>query len=113
MLRFSSRRALLETVSPKFGTGSLLLDGVDDWAEVSSLMPPTKITRFDDLEGWWPLDGNTSDMSGNFRDGTIGGQSEWTGGRMGQAFKLTGNDHIVINGYKGIWVPRRGPCRFG
>ena len=94
--------ALLETVSPKFGTGSLLLDGVDDWAEVSSLMPPTKITRFDDLEGWWPLDGNASDMSGNFRDGTIGGQSEWTGGRMGQAFKLTGNDHIVINGYKGI-----------
>ena len=61
-----------------------------------------RITRFDDLEGWWPLDGNTSDMSGNSRDGTIGGQNQWTGGRFGQAFVLTGNDHIRINGYKGI-----------
>ena len=95
--------ASLNTSTQKFGSGALALDGIDDWAEVSSVgMLPTKITRFDDLEGWWPLDGNASDMSGNSRDGTISGQSEWVGGRMGQAFKLTGNDHIVATGYKGI-----------
>ena len=94
--------ASIDTSNQKFGTGALLLDGSNDWAEVASLTQPSKITRFENLEGWWPLDGNASDMSGKNRDGTTTANPSWGVGRMGQAFDLSGNDHIEISGYKGI-----------
>ena len=94
--------ASIDNSNQKFGTGALLLDGSNDWAEVASLTQPSKITRFENLEGWWQLDGNASDMSGNNRDGTTTPNPSWGVGRMGQAFDLSGNDHIEITGYKGI-----------
>ena len=55
-----------------------------------------KFTDFDDLELWWPLDGNYSDMSGNGRNATaaVNESNPWQEGRCGQAFTFTGNDHL-------------------
>ena len=53
-------------------------------------MTVDKAYRFDDLELWWPLDGNYSDMSGNGRNATatVNEANPWQEGRYGQAFTL-------------------------
>ena len=48
--------ASIDTVGTKFGTGALRLNGSNSWAEVGSLMEPSKITRENDLIGWWKFD---------------------------------------------------------
>ena len=48
--------ASIDTSSPKLGNGALLLDGSNSWAEVGSLMTPSKTTRHNDLIGWWKFD---------------------------------------------------------
>ncbi|MBT5915593.1 MAG: LamG domain-containing protein, partial [Opitutae bacterium] len=48
--------ASISSSDPKFGTGALLLDGSNSWAEVGSLMAPSKTTRESDLIGWWKFD---------------------------------------------------------
>jgi hypothetical protein len=48
------------------------------------------------LAGWWKLDGDVSDSSGNGNDGIIEGEPTYEPGRLGQALKLDGNDWAVI-----------------
>jgi hypothetical protein len=97
--------AVLDTESV-LGTNSLKLDGDGDAAKVYGLKrsTPANAYRFEDLQLWWPLDGNLSDMSSNGRNATAGGQQEWEEGRYGQAFTFTGNDHIEASNplYRGI-----------
>jgi hypothetical protein len=93
--------------SPALGTNALLLDGDGDSAKVYGFRDtPTEIFRFNDLELWWPLDGNYSDMSGNGRNATatVNESNPWEEGRYGQAFTFTGNDHLEASSplYRGI-----------
>ena len=50
----------------------VILDGDGDAAKIYGLKrdTPGKAYRQEDLELWWPLDGNYSDMSGNGRNAT-------------------------------------------
>ena len=62
----------------------------EDWANsstafttvTSSIREETEAVRYSDLEGWWKLDGNLNDSSGNNRHGTppiIQTSSLWLG----------------------------------
>ena len=52
----------------------------DDWGDsttafttvTSSVREDTDAIRYSDLEGWWKLDGNLNDSSGNNRHGVMG-----------------------------------------
>jgi hypothetical protein len=48
------------------------------------------------LVGWWKLDGDVSDSSGNASDGIKEGETTYELGRLGQALKLDGDDWVVI-----------------
>jgi hypothetical protein len=52
--------------------------------------------------GWWKLDGNTQDSSGNNRHGTIQGNAQFVPGFYGQALNFDGDDYVNIDGYKGV-----------
>ena len=99
---------ILDSTNPALGSHSLKLDGDGDSAKVFGLngMTVDKAYRFDDLELWWPLDGNYSDMSGNGRNATatVNEANPWQEGRYGQAFTFTGNDHLEASNplYRGI-----------
>ena len=92
----------------KFGTGALILDGVDDYAMANALIPPDRITRPNDLAAWWTFDEGSgtiaSDSSGNDRNGTLQNGTSWSSGRIGNgiSFNGAGNDRVLITGYKGI-----------
>ena len=97
----------LDATSPALGTKALLLDGDGDSAMVFGLKGnPGEIYRYDELELWWPLDGNYSDLSGNGRNATptVNEANPWQDGRYGQAFTFTGNDHLEASNplYRGI-----------
>ncbi len=67
-------------------------------------MASTSLAR---LEGYWPLDGNTLDASGNGRDGTLVGDADWAAdpyveGAVGQAIFFDGMGYVNIDDYKGI-----------
>jgi hypothetical protein len=99
--------ASLDNNSSALGTHSLHLDGDGDAAKIFALhASPLNIYRYDDLELWWPLDGNYSDMSGNGRNATptVDEANPWQDGRYGQAFTFTGNDHLEASNplYRGI-----------
>ena len=101
--------ASLSGSSPALGTNALQLDGDGDSAKVYGFRnTPKEIFRFDDLELWWPLDGNYSDMSGNGRNATatVNESNPWEEGRYGQAFTFTGNDHLEASSplYRGVPV---------
>ena len=98
----------LDSTDPALGTNSLLLDGDGDSAKIFGLRKniSLKAYRHEDLELWWPLDGNYSDMSGNGRNATdtVNEANPWEEGRFGQAFVFTGNDHLEASNpmYRGI-----------
>ena len=53
------------------------------------------------LVGWWKLDGNGADASGNGLDGTLEGDAHFVEGYSGQAISLDGDgDFFTVNGYK-------------
>ena len=53
-----------------------------------------------DLVGYWPLDGDATDESGNGNDGTLAGNPAWMAGRIGQAIELDGTDqHVDVPGF--------------
>ena len=56
------------------------------------------------LEGYWPLDGNAQDFSGNERHGTLIGDAHFIDeGMHGGALELDGDgDFVSMDGYKGI-----------
>ena len=47
------------------------------------------------LIGWWPLNGDTKDYSGNGRHGDLIGNPLLTGGKIGQAYHFTTNSHYI------------------
>jgi hypothetical protein len=47
------------------------------------------------LAGWWKLDNDAIDSSGNGNDGTVNGDPSWVDGRIGGALKLDGVDDFV------------------
>ncbi len=55
------------------------------------------------LEGYWPLDGDATDLSGNERHGTLFGDPNFEDGAVGMALAFDGvDDYVNIDGYKGI-----------
>jgi hypothetical protein len=54
------------------------------------------------LVGWWKLDGDANDFSGNNRHGTLNGNPAYATGRVGQALNLDGSDDWVNVGSVGI-----------
>jgi len=52
------------------------------------------------LIGWWKLDGDVRDNSGNNHHGTIKGNPKWVTGRIGDGLKFDGVDDYVDTGYK-------------
>ena len=63
------------------------------------------------LVGWWKFDVDTSDSSGNGRDGTFVGDAHLVDvGILGGALTLDGSaDYVNIDGYKGINADRTDP----
>jgi len=58
------------------------------------------------LEGYWPLDNDAQDFSGNDRHGTIIGDPQFVAdGVFGGALDFDGDDYIIMEGYKGILSP--------
>ena len=47
------------------------------------------------LVGLWHFDGDTFDSSGNFNDGTLMGDTNWTSGKFGDALIFDGVDNYV------------------
>ena len=55
------------------------------------------------LVGWWRLDGDGVDASGNGLDGTLSGDAHYEAGFLGQALALDGDgDYFTVDGYKGL-----------
>ncbi|HAY75806.1 MAG TPA: hypothetical protein DCY32_09035, partial [Opitutae bacterium] len=95
--------ARIDRDNEAFGEGSLRLNGSDAWAQIGlSRTLPSKVVRQDDLELWWPLDGNLSDMSGMGRDALVNGQEQWKDGVYGNSFSMSGDDYLYASGYKAI-----------
>ena len=79
------------------------MNGSDAWAQISlSRTLPPKVVRQDDLELWWPLDGNLSDMSGMGRHASVFGQEQWGNGLYNESFTMSGDDYLYAPDYKGI-----------
>ncbi len=47
------------------------------------------------LVGWWPLDGNANDMSGNGNNGTLINNPTYVAGKIGQALSFNGSSNYV------------------
>ena len=76
-------------------------DGFSDQYEISfgtnPVNPSDKPGINDGLLGYWPLDGNTSDLSTHERNGTIYGGASFQNGAVGQGLSFDGsNDSFVI-----------------
>ncbi len=55
------------------------------------------------LVGWWKLDGDATDSSGNGRDGTLSGSPQFVPGVYTEALEFHGGpDGVLIDGYNGI-----------
>ena len=54
------------------------------------------------LMGWWAFDGHALDSSGNERHATLHGDPLFVPGVFGQALELDGDDHLTVDGYKGV-----------
>ncbi|MCH8216837.1 MAG: hypothetical protein IH892_08700, partial [Planctomycetes bacterium] len=49
-----------------------------------------------DLIGYWPLDGDATDASGNGFDATVVGNGEWVTGMFGDGIQLDGSSRVEI-----------------
>ena len=75
------------------------------WVILLGVLTATSLAQEDpNLEGWWKLDGDALDYSGNERHGTLVGDAQFIGGGVyGGALSLDGSgDYVTIDGYKGI-----------
>ena len=95
--------ARIDRDSEAFGDGSLRLNGSDAWAQIGlGRTLPARVIRQDELELWWPLDGNFSDMSNQGRDASVDGQVQWGDGVYGNSFTMSGDDYLFAPGFKAI-----------
>ncbi len=73
------------------GTGTLYIDDIRLYA-----VAPGPVTMTPTLVGWWKLDNDVKDSSGNGNNGTITGAPTYTaGGKVGAALKLNGTADYV------------------
>jgi len=63
-------------------------------SQTNCLPPPSGIV------GWWPGEGNASDVISN-RNGTLINGAGFTAGKVGQAFNLDGSNDAVTNAVAG------------
>jgi hypothetical protein len=70
------------------GSGRLFFDDI-------RLCPGACAVAAPALAGWWKLDNNAQDSSGNGNHGTLGANPTWTTGRIGAALYLNGTDDHV------------------
>ena len=89
-------------------------DGFTDLAEFTAGSDPADASDVIDLNtgllGWWPLDGNGSDISGNNRHGTVSGAvaSQDRNGWENHGMYFDGsNDRIVVDG---PWISGNSPA---
>lgn len=55
------------------------------------------------LVGWWKMDGDGTDSSGNGHDGVLEGDAHFAAGYLGQALALDGDgDYFAATDYKGL-----------
>jgi hypothetical protein len=92
----------LERIGTLGGQGMVLLDGIRLYSYGRQLImavdPGTA-----GLQAQYQFDGNTSDSSGNARNGTAMGGPLFVAGKIGQAIGLDGiDDYFNIDGYKGV-----------
>jgi hypothetical protein len=71
---------------------------------VLGLVLPSVVEAGDpNLMGWWKLDGNALDSSGNERHGLLQGDPQFVAGIFNEAVELDGDgDFVTITGYKGV-----------
>jgi len=71
---------------------------------VAGLVAPIVASGADaGLVGWWKLDGDGLDASGNGRNGTPMGHAHFEPGHTGQALSFDGDgDYFTVNGWKGL-----------
>jgi hypothetical protein len=90
------------------GQGMVFLDGIRLYSydrQLSTTVDPGNIG----LQARYEFEGNTSDSSGNARNGTALGNPVFAAGKIGQAISLDGvDDYVNINGYKGVLADADG-----
>ncbi len=87
----SKIKSLTIGVGTGTGTGTLYIDDIRLYPEVT---PPVKITPV--LAGWWKLDNDLKDSSGNGNHGTVGGAPTFAAsGKIGASLSLDGTDDYV------------------
>ncbi len=79
----------------KFGAGSLLLDGSSGWAEIRSIAEPGKITRQNDLLGWWKFDEESGSTTRNSVTGADSGTLT-SGALFSTSEKTFGNSSLHL-----------------
>ena len=96
----------------------------EDWANsstafttvTSSIREETEAVRYSDLEGWWKLDGNLNDSSGNNRHGTppiIQTSSLWldAADTSTNSIQLGSGNVSVMEGQEWKWTRCQSKCR--
>ncbi|HUV62646.1 MAG TPA: LamG domain-containing protein, partial [Sedimentisphaerales bacterium] len=91
-----------ERIGALGGQGMVLLDGIRlysyDRQLIMAVDPGTA-----GLQAQYQFEGNSSDSSGNARNGTAMGGPLFVAGKVGQAISLDGiDDYVNIDGYKGV-----------
>jgi hypothetical protein len=67
---------------------------------------PAQGSLMSSMTGYWPLDGDSDDHSGNGRHGVIMGGAAFVQGRYGQALAFDGTDgYVDVAGYDGFLQP--------
>jgi len=69
---------------------------------ILGLVAPT-VAQDSSLVGWWKMDGDGTDSSGNGHDGVLEGDAHFAAGYLGQALALDGDgDYFAATDYKGL-----------
>ncbi|MHC4647547.1 MAG: LamG domain-containing protein [Planctomycetota bacterium] len=69
----------------------------EDWLRTDEQFDTVQEPDYTKRVGWWKLDNNAYDDSGNFFDGTVEGDHSWVGGHIGTgALELKGNGSQVL-----------------